>query len=471
MARLTTDGGALVVRLVYDGPPRSGKTTSLRALADGMARTAVSPGETDGRTEYFDWLEYVGGSFDGIPIHCQILSVPGQPELVSRRRALLAEADAIVFVTHGSPEHLPEAASHLRSLRNFVGSRPDPRPGVIVQANHRDRPDALSLAELHDGLGLDGLPLVESVATENQGIREAFVLAVRLALDRTRELLKQGPLPTGPGETDDPAALLARLQSAEDDSPSEPVRQAPRGVAPHGVEESPRLPGSGAPGGWTWPSVDGRVVLHAASTPGAVPQRGRDGSWGLTARLATGVWRFHSAPPHEFARLDDAREELARWTQGHTPGFRRLSPNRCIALAETGWGTWRLWQVVRAEETWRNRLAAALRDAPPPGPPEEAMTELLRTCVARLLAARDAFRQEPLLPCRLEVIGEARDRPVYAGLLPPAGWTPSQEDLALAGAELVRREIGPLMEKVEGDRRRVMEERMEEMLAGLVPQA
>lgn len=211
MARLTPERDALVVRLVYDGPPRSGKTTSLRALAAGMARGVVSPREEDGRTLYFDWLEYTGGTFDGIPIRCQILSVPGQQELASRRHALLVEADAVVFVTNSTPEHLPGAAAHLRGLRDLLESMPAPRPGVIVQANHRDLPDALPLPALGEGLGLDGLTVVESVATESEGTREAFVFAVRLALDRARELRRLGALPAGGGETDDPLTLMAWL--------------------------------------------------------------------------------------------------------------------------------------------------------------------------------------------------------------------------------------------------------------------
>ena len=117
MARLTPERDALVIRLVYDGPPRSGKTTSLAALGGGMARAVLSPAEEAGRTLYFDWLEYVGGSFEGLPIRCQVVSVPGQPELAARRFALLSAADAVVFVTDSTPEHLPATAAHLHELR------------------------------------------------------------------------------------------------------------------------------------------------------------------------------------------------------------------------------------------------------------------------------------------------------------------------------------------------------------------
>lgn len=84
MARMTPERDAVVVRLVYDGPPRSGKTTRLGALAAGLGRTLVSPEEAQGRTLYFDWLEHVGGRFEGVPIRFQILSVPGLDSLEAR---------------------------------------------------------------------------------------------------------------------------------------------------------------------------------------------------------------------------------------------------------------------------------------------------------------------------------------------------------------------------------------------------
>jgi len=436
MARLTPERDALVVRLVYDGPPRSGKTTSLGALAESLACSLVTPAEAAGRTLFFDWLEYVGGSFEGLPIRCQIVSVPGQPELAARRLALLAEADAVVFVANSTPESLPEAAAHLSGLRDLLSARPAPRPGVIVQANHRDLPEALPLPALRRELGiegLDGFALVESVATENQGIRQAFVLSVRLALDRARELMAQDALPADSGETDDPAALLAWLQAITGETAS----VAPARPVDGGGSRAPRLPDSNAPSGRVWPPVDGRIVLHSATTPGAVAQQGSDRSW----RFSRDAWHFRSAPEHEFERLDDAKQELLGWAQLHMVGLGRLSPQRCIALADTGTGTWRLWQVVHAEDSLRHKLRAALTSSA-----TADTVRLLRSCAARLLAARTQFRLAPPLPCRLEVIGEDGDRPLYIGLLPPAGWEPAADEYSLADAELVRREIQPLIE-------------------------
>src|SRR3954470_24230341 len=98
MALIDNDAGEIVIRLVYDGPPEAGKTTSLRALAGSLAQPAYTPAEdADGRTLWFDWMEYVGGRFEGCQIRCQIVSVPGQRTLSSRRRRIIESADVVVF--------------------------------------------------------------------------------------------------------------------------------------------------------------------------------------------------------------------------------------------------------------------------------------------------------------------------------------------------------------------------------------
>jgi hypothetical protein len=96
MAIIDETRGVLVVRIVYDGPALSGKTTSLRALAQGVSSKLECPAELAGRTLFFDWVDYVGGLFDGRQIRCQIVSVPGQRELAHRRQMLVETADAVI---------------------------------------------------------------------------------------------------------------------------------------------------------------------------------------------------------------------------------------------------------------------------------------------------------------------------------------------------------------------------------------
>lgn len=468
MARLTANRDAVVVRLVYDGPPRSGKTTSLSSLAKTLGRPLLSPEEAEGRTVFFDWLEFVGGRFQGLPIRCEIVSVPGQESLAARRRALIAEADAVVFVLNSVPDQISMAASHLRELHQALDGQGLPRPGIVVQANHRDRPDAVAVDELRDALGLDGLALIESVATESQGIREAFVLSVRLALDRVRELAHEGRLTSEPDEVDVPASLLRSLRDLEGDilpdslgdarnlGEAEPVPAEPRPAPVSGTTDTPRLPDSEVPIGRVWPPIEGRIVLHSARATGE-PRRSRDGSW----RYQTDGWHFHSMPDHEFEQVDDGKQALLTWAQHQMAGRQRLSPQRCIVLAETGNGTVRLWQVVRGRQTLSQRLRLTL-----PGAAVAEAADTLNACAGLLLAARKAFRTEPPLPCHLDVVGEMDGAPTYCGLLPLPEWRPEPAELGLSDDELVRREILLILEAVGGDRHW-----QQELLARLVLEA
>jgi signal recognition particle receptor subunit beta len=445
----------LVVRMVYDGPPRAGKTTSLRSLAGSLAQPHRASEEAEGRTLFFDWLEYTGGNFEGRPIRCQILSVPGQQELAHRREMLLTSADAVIFVADSTESAMPETLESLRSLRSFLAGRPEPRPGLVVQANKRDQPDALPLAEYRDRLDVAGMAFIESVATEGVGVREAFVLAVRVALDRVRERLSSGTPTVDLIHAETPEELLARLKAAEAGSaPGSPPpaavllrsvlaeadapRTPPSTPLPEIAAGLPLLPASDVPSGWVWPPVTGRLLLHEAGAQSTELRQGPDGAW----RAQVNGWFFHSAPEHHFHDLAAGRQELLRWARLCKGAVERSTSRRCIVLADTGQGSWRLWQLVHYEPSLRHQLWTALTEADP-----TAAGDMLLTCAADLLRAREILGQEPPLPCRLELICRASPSPLYAGILPPPSWAPSAEESGGDAAQLLARELLPLLQK------------------------
>src|SRR5262245_24990797 len=141
MALLDGDAGEIVIRVVYDGPPEAGKTTSLRALSGSLGQPAVTPGEdADGRTLWIDWLEDTGGRYEGYRIRCQIVSVPGQPALAPRRRLLLDDADVVVCVADSASAGWERSAAHVSALCRELAAAPAPAPGVVLQVNKRDVP-------------------------------------------------------------------------------------------------------------------------------------------------------------------------------------------------------------------------------------------------------------------------------------------------------------------------------------------
>lgn len=443
MALLDRERGLIVLRIVYDGPPEAGKTTSLRALAGSLGQTVFSPAEQDGRTLFFDWMDYTGGRFEGFQIRCQIVSVPGQRELEARRHHLLREADVVVFVADSTESRVDDTVDRLSELPQLIGDTLPPPVGIVLQANKRDLDSAVPMSELRAQVraAAGNIAIVESVAADGTGIREAFVFAVRLALDRVREQLRQQSLPVGAPSIESGVELFDEMREllaypAELPRPAEPAAEAPQAaaliesvlaenddvasivaVAPwRGAAlderhaDAPWPPDPSAPSGAIWPPVEGRVILHEAATTRMAPHRLRDGAW--AAGLGSG-WRAVSSGASVFADLEAGREVLIRAARLHVSCANLISQNRCIVLAATGRHTFRLWQIVRAESSLRDELDSLARCST-----EQAAARIVET--ASILCEIDAqLATAPVpLPCSLDTIGRTDRGPRYIGLLP-----------------------------------------------------
>lgn len=372
MAILDPRSDAVVIRVVYDGSPMAGKTTSVRALGRGLGGEVSSPAEVSGRTLYFDWLDYTGGLFEGRRIRCQIISVPGQATLAPRRRRLLEGADAIVFVGDSTPTGFAADRSYLSGLQAVLERLSGPPVGIVFQANKRDHADAVPIGTVRSMLADLGLRVgvVESIATESSGIREAFVFAVRLALDRVRDLMRTGELPAARPEVDSAQELLADLKRVEDGSmdyaalsglvhtrlaelqPDTMLVKAlaeavgndtDTSAATAGNDFQPAPPDDRVASGLIWPPVDGRLVLHELAQSSVGLTRSTEGDW---SAVANGRWRMHSPAGDVFADLEQGRAILVQAARNQAVA-REKTPSCCIALASDGHGRYRLWRIER----------------------------------------------------------------------------------------------------------------------------
>lgn len=429
MAVLDGDASEIVIRVVYDGPPEAGKTTSLRALSGSLAQASVTPEEdAAGRTQWFDWMEYTGGRYEGCRIRCQVVSVPGQPALAARRRVLLDDADVVVCVADSTPAAWEASVAHLGKLCAELAASPSPAPGVVVQANKRDVPDAVALDDLRASLARErrGIGVVESIAADGTGIREAFVFAVRVALDRVRELISRREMPTGSAAITSADALLARMRATpepvEDHLASSLLREvlaqedaASRGdVRATAPASAPLPPDDLVPSGAIWPPVEGRAILYEVSRQALAPRKLSTGDW--AAGLGTG-WRVVSGKDAIHPSLDHGRAALIQWARLHALSLSMISPRRCVVLADAGDGTWRLWQIVRAEESLRELIARA----PHEPRPEQILARLCQAAELLLDAEHRLSRAPCALACDIDSVGVVDAAAVYIGLMPEAG--------------------------------------------------
>jgi signal recognition particle receptor subunit beta len=488
MALVDPKLGNLVLRVVYDGPAWSGKTTSLRSLATSLGTQIFSTDGAEGRTMFFDWVDYTAGRFEGMPIRCQIVSVPGQQSLVERRRRVLETADVVVFV---ADSRLGAAAENLRSfaLLREMAATPVPPIPIVTQANKRDLLPVVALDDLRDALGAGTMAMTESIAQRGDGIRETFVLAVRLALDRVRLLWARRELPGCPPPVDTPQDLLAALHQAEggqietlaaigmgladrrtpDPAPPEVVAAEPGAPAVQGTEgtsDAPERPGTpdappppaaqgaplapdaSVPSGLVWPPVDGRITVHEASREPARLERRRRGDWAG----ASAGWKLLSPLEALFFDMDEGRAALLNWARWHAAAGVRLSPSRCVVLAAAtpasptaGPQAWRLWQVVRRLPSLQDRVGQLFAQ-----PDDIRLGEgLVAIAQLRLRAEEDLCRAGWLRRVDLgSLSADASERPVYIGFVPfPAEPPVARQADGDAGHDLrqLRAELGPLL--------------------------
>jgi signal recognition particle receptor subunit beta len=179
----------LTLKLVYYGPPLSGKTSNLRALhgkVDKLNRGRLMTLDTrDDRTLFFDLLPIFFRA-SGFSFRIKVYTVPGQPVHEATRKVVLAGTDGVVFVADSRPDHREANRSSWQNLQANLGSLGLGALPVVVQYNKRDLPDAVPFAEV-DRFGAPDRVLTEACAKSGIGVVETFFELV----GRTWEALDQ----------------------------------------------------------------------------------------------------------------------------------------------------------------------------------------------------------------------------------------------------------------------------------------
>ena len=194
-------------KLVYYGVGVGGKTTSLQQvhgiLCPRNEVQLVSINTEEDSTLLFDFLPINLGQVGGFKIRIQGFTVPGQPKYRQMRKYVLQGADAVVFVVDSQRSRLQENVESLQSMRDNLRSSPGTSEDIpiVVQYNKRDLDDILGEDELDREFRFrDDVPSFPSVATEGQGVFEAFVEAASRLVERKVALYGLGRDRTAPEE-------------------------------------------------------------------------------------------------------------------------------------------------------------------------------------------------------------------------------------------------------------------------------
>lgn len=396
----------LVVRVVYDGPAHSGKTTNLRQVCAYFTTQRrgdlIVPEERGGRTLFFDWVHLDGGLVAGHALRCQLVSVPGQAALSRRRQHIIEGADALVLVCDSTPRGARAAQALLPTLRaERPGRRPRP---LVVQANKQDLDGALSPEELRDVLGLEpDVRIVAANAERGVGVRETLVLAVRAAAEDAQQELRARGLPALAGAVEEAAdlhrallavdaaapgdalslALLAARRLVDQEGSAAPADLDERGDASAATDtaashpsaralgraaprvSAPPLPVADVPSGHVWPAARGREILRSLPLERLEPRPDLDGRTGdadggeSDAWLyRAGDWRLATSARRRFRDLDAARAAIVDLVRRKLLLGPLLPRDSVVVLRAHDGEAW-LWTVA----PWLPTLGAALQAA------------------------------------------------------------------------------------------------------------
>jgi signal recognition particle receptor subunit beta len=282
-------------KVVYYGPPQSGKTTNLEQIhrltdPDGANRL-ISLNTAQDRTLFFDLLPFSLGKVSGYDFKIQLYTVPGQVQYNATRRVVLAGADAVVFVADSQKSMVRENTTAFENMKvNLLANRlvPEKVP-LVLQYNKQDLGDLISREDLDRALNSWGRKAFPATAFRGGGVMDTFVAVVQEMLGAIAlkyNLKEKGLDPAavpgivshafeallGPGDATRDAVEARPGRSGP------PVRSPPGPAAPPGPEGAPEAqPAAATP---TRPSLapvtppkpsfsPGKVVI--AQPPGAEP--------------------------------------------------------------------------------------------------------------------------------------------------------------------------------------------------------
>jgi len=166
----------LNLKIVYYGPPMSGKTTNLVQIHGHTTPQhrgeLISLNTADDRTLYFDFLRLDLNKIGGLTPRLHLYTVPGQATYEASRKLVLRGADGVVFVADSEANRLQinlEAWETMRTHLVSLSLRPECTP-TVVQFNKQDLPTAIPGHALRQLMEINGYPTFEAVALQGQGV-------------------------------------------------------------------------------------------------------------------------------------------------------------------------------------------------------------------------------------------------------------------------------------------------------------
>ena len=180
-------------KIVYYGPPRCGKSTSIRQIYNSVKKETkgelISITSDDDKTLYFDFVPITLGKVKDYTIRLHLYTVPGEVAYEANRKIISKGVDGVVFVADSELENIEKNLASIAELKDILAREGQDliKVPLVIQYNKRDLPNAAPLKELKNLINKFGAPDFETVATEGKNVFDAFkTIATKVLKDLKR---------------------------------------------------------------------------------------------------------------------------------------------------------------------------------------------------------------------------------------------------------------------------------------------
>lgn len=188
--------GEIAFKIVYYGPPFSGKTTNLEYIHHQTPKTLcgemVSLKTRGDRTLFFDFMQLELPTVQGLTPKFNLYTVPGQIAYAGTRKLVLQGADGVIFVADSRRDRLQDNLYSLVDLyKNLKAAGTNPQEvSIIVQFNKRDLKNVSSINDIRKALRLDGYKIssFEAIAFQGIGVLSTLKASINAVTHRMRSV-------------------------------------------------------------------------------------------------------------------------------------------------------------------------------------------------------------------------------------------------------------------------------------------